>query len=229
MASVGAPFLLTLRARREWGCPATRMAPASTRTAVLLLSLVAQVAQATPLSAAVVVTRKDCLRGALLFGAGDVVAQRLEGSANAERLLQATSLGTVYGGLIITSAYQFAESLFPGRRPASIVLKTAVSCAMLSIGGNFFSLTMRRLLSPSGALDGESFAARLCRTVADVASIFPNVLRDDLRVWPLYDLLCFSAIPPSLRPTATACVSVCWQTYMSLVANRKGDHDVVCS
>lgn len=47
-----------------------------------------------------------------------------------------------------------------------------------------------------------------------------DVLKDDLKVWPIYDLLCFSVIPPNLRPITTSVVSVCWHTYMSYASAK---------
>lgn len=75
-------------------------------------------------------------------------------------------------------------------------------------------------LQPTCKLPGtESFPERLLRVCDSLNQIFADVLLNDLRVWPAYDLLCFSVVPPAHRPTATALVSVCWHTYMSLRAS----------
>lgn len=189
------------------------------RTLLSLLTLPAVV------RATIAVRPRDFGRGALLFGAGDVVAQLLEnhGGSSArvdgDRLAKATAIGTIYGGAMLPVVYQLAESLFPGRSPRNVVLKTAVSCGLLSTGGNYFSLATRKLLSPPFH-EHENIADRLVRCLNNVNDIFHGVLLDDLRVWPLYDLLCFSLVPPALRPTATSLVSVCWHTYVSTVAHK---------
>ena len=62
---------------------------------------------------------------------------------------------------------------------------------------------------------------RVRRCLAGVNADFAGVLLDDVKVWPIYDVLCFSLIPAALRPKATAVVSVCWHTYISHVAARE--------
>lgn len=179
----------------------------------------------------IAISRTDLARGAILFGSGDAAAQFLAqhefsgslhtASLDKPRLCKATAIGTVYGGLLLPFVYQLAETLFPGRTPHSVLAKTALSCGLLSTGGNYFSLLMRRLLAPTHVID-EHFGDRLIRCIDSVNSMFHNVILDDLRVWPLYDVLCFSTIPPSFRPTATSVVSVCWHTYVSYVSSRHG-------
>ena len=185
----------------------------------------------------IVITPNDAARGAILFGVGDAFAQSLEHHVDGRsvcreaargtlvepgRLTRAASVGTLYGGIILPFVYQLAEHLFPGKSVRNIVLKTCVSCSMLSTGGNYYSLLIRRLLHPSPV--AECFEERLGRCISSVHAIFVDVLLDDLKVWPLYDLLCFAVVPPQLRPTATAVVSVCWHSYVSFIANRPSKH-----
>lgn len=47
-----------------------------------------------------------------------------------------------------------------------------------------------------------------------------HVIRDDLKLWPAYDILCFSFIPPSLRAFTTALMSSSWAMYISIVSSR---------
>ena len=185
--------------------------------------------------------------------------------------MKATGIGMLYGGLMIPFVYQLAEASFPGRSPKKIMLKTLLSCGMLSTGGNWLSLFARRVLGAPH--DDESLHDRVLRCCDSVNAIFHNVILDDLKIWPLCtrapvqlthslsqthddasmpakapylsassrtfqvcffahafcalstsactdDLLCFTLVPPQLRPTATAVVSVCWHTYVSLIAAR---------
>ena len=202
---------------------------------VLLLTLLSAGGITARTFPTIVLTPSDAYKGALLFGAGDVVAQTLEHHVHGRsllqeakqltlvepsRLLKATSIGTLHGGFILPFVYQLAESLFPGRSVQTVLLKTCLSCGLLSTGGNYYSLMLRKLLAPSPL--GESFQRRLMRCLDSVHDIFADVILDDLRVWPLYDLMCFGVVPPHLRPTTTALVSVCWHTYMSFVASRCG-------
>ena len=137
-----------------------------------------------------------------------------------DRLGKATVVGSVYGGAILPAVYQLAEGLLPVRTVLNVVLKTAISCGLLSTGGNYYSLVARRLLGPPKRRASRAACAALRQLGAP--HLRPHVVLDDLKVWPLYDLLCFSVVPRHLRPTATAVVSVCWHSYVSFVANRRG-------
>ena len=41
-----------------------------------------------------------------------------------DRLVHATAIGTIYGGLMLPFVYQVAEGLLPGRSPRKVILKT---------------------------------------------------------------------------------------------------------
>lgn len=174
---------------------------------------------------------------ACIFAAGDLVSQQIEARSAAEereevcstlaptlacsssgvqRSASAAALGSVYGGLMLPFVYQLAEGLFPGVSPAKVAAKVVVSCSLLSTLGNWFSLMWRRLAQ--APREGESLAVRLRRCRDSVNAEMPSVLSHDLRVWPAYDVLTFSVIPPPLRPFTCALVSVCWAVYISYVA-----------
>ena len=99
--------------------------------------------------------------------------------------------------------------------PASL-RHVVVSCSLLSTFGNWFSLLWRRMAQPSPL--GESLVRRLSRCCCTVTAEMPSVLRDDVRVWPAYDVVTFALIPPLMRPFTTAVVSTCWHTYMAFRA-----------
>ena len=101
----------------------------------------------------------------------------------------------------------------------TVLLKTCLSCGLLSTGGNYYSLMLRNFWHHASWRELPATSHALLDSVHD---IFADVILDDLRVWPLYDLMCFGVVPPHLRPTTTALVSVCWHTYMSFVASRCG-------
>jgi len=170
------------------------------------------------------ITPQDAVKGAVLFGMGDAVAQGLEvekiSDVDMDRAAKAAIIGSFYGGLMLPFVYQFAEQCCPGRSARNIVLKTLISCGLLSTGGNYYSLVIRRLLGPPH-FDEESIRDRVLRCLDSVNALIHTVVLDDLKVWPLYDMFCFAVIPPALRPTATAVVSVCWHTYVSMVAHKK--------
>ena len=189
-------------------------------TSWILLFACSRVADGRQLISPVVV--HDALRGALLCSTGDAIAQNIEASSRAldgRRLANAAGLGTLWYGLVVPNVYDLAEHLFPGRTARRVLLKTIVSCAILSVPGNYANLALRRLLAPGDARDG-SLAERVERALSDVNSIFSRVVANDLRVWPLYDVICYSVLPPHLRSPCTAVVSTAWHTYISCMAAR---------
>ena len=42
----------------------------------------------------------------------------------------------------------------------------------------------------------------------------------DMKLFPPADAICFAFVPPHLRPAFTGVISLCWNTYVSLVANH---------
>eukprot|EP00967_Tisochrysis_lutea_P124123 scaffold207285_cov33-Tisochrysis_lutea.AAC.1 len=172
--------------------------------------------------------------GAAIFGAGDVVAQRIEQlnqrpafSTMGERLRhtfelpvsiprmgQALTVGSIWGGYAIPAVYNTAEVLFPGRAGANILLKACFSCGCLSTVGNYAALVLRRTLA--GGINLPSVK----RAVSTANSDIGGVVRTDLKIWPLYDILCFGIVPAGVRPACTAVVSVLWHTYMSAIAHQ---------
>ena len=116
---------------------------------------------------------------------------------------------------MIPAVYNTAERLFPGKAPLDIVRKVAMSCSLLSIFGNYFTILLRCVMA-----DATGRPRRWARAVASTNAHILEVIGDDLKVWPLYDLVCFGLIPPSLRPWCTYVASTCWAAYLSLVAKR---------
>lgn len=164
------------------------------------------------------VRKRNILISAGAFGVGDAFAQtRLEastfeaGTFDQHRLRSAIALGGVWGGVCSPQVYQLAEWLLPGRSPKRVLMKVGVSCGVLSSCGNWVNMFMRR------ASSGE---ASLADAIQAVNADLPRVMLHDLCVWPFYDVLCFSVIPPPCRPAATACVNAGWACYVSFVAAR---------
>lgn len=173
----------------------------------------------------------NVLSGGVIFCAGDAIAQQLEGgdsggdigfkedSASStssksgldrNRLYSSCGLGATWSGVVVPFVYARAEAFFPGRTPRRVILKTACSASVLSIPGNWASMFLRRALAgdaPSAAAAASSAAWR-------------EVVTTDLRLWPVYDVLCFSVIPPHMRALTTALFSCAWSTYLSVVAHR---------
>ena len=161
-----------------------------------------------------VLRKRNVAIGATGFGLGDELAQRLEGGdrRDARRLFNAVALGGTWAGTCTPQVYALSEWLLPGRSVVRVLTKVGLSCGFLSTGGNWINMFARRVAAGTGSL-GEAASA----TSDD---LFWSVVWADLKVWPLYDLVCFSVVPPAVRPATTACFSAAWNTYMSLVSAR---------
>jgi len=48
-----------------------------------------------------------------------------------------------------------------------------------------------------------------------------EVLKDDLKIFPAYDILCYSVIPPKVRPLTNALIASAWAMYMSIASAKK--------
>lgn len=64
---------------------------------------------------------------------------------------------------------------------------------------------------------------RFRQTVASCNRDFYEVVKDDLKIWPLYDILCYAVIPPYIRPITTAVMASLWSIYMSIASASAGD------
>ena len=52
-----------------------------------------------------------------------------------------------------------------------------------------------------------------------------EIIKDDLKIWPIYDLICYSIIPPYWRPITTSIMSSGWAMYMSIVSAKHNDNN----
>tara|TARA_B110001452_G_scaffold232034_1_gene209172 strand:+ start:1590 stop:2204 length:615 start_codon:yes stop_codon:yes gene_type:complete len=192
------------------------------RTLVLLLLCALATCEASRLArvgSMLVLKKRNVAVGASAFGVGDAVAQRLEDSGGAKfvvdggRMRDAVALGGVWAGVCSPQVYALGELLLPGRSMGRVLCKVGISCGILSTAGNWINMFARRVRSGT---------ASLAETVSMVnKDLFWEVIVDDLRVWPVYDVVCFSLIPPAVRPATTAVVNAAWATYISLVAARE--------
>mmetsp|Transcript_9970 Transcript_9970/g.29827 ORF Transcript_9970/g.29827 Transcript_9970/m.29827 type:complete len:252 (-) Transcript_9970:91-846(-) len=156
--------------------------------------------------------------GAAIFVGGDLTAQWLkEHRIDGPRLAGAAALGAVYSGLAVSSVYAAAETLAPGRTPANVLKKMFFSISILSTVGNYVTMFARRALQVLRGIDA-SDGLRGC--VASCNRDIRKVVGHDLKIWPAYDILCYSAIAPAWRGVSTAFASAAWQTYMAIVSAR---------
>lgn len=155
------------------------------------------------------------------------------------RLLTSTFLGAVYSGFCVPFVYGNVERTF-----RHTVTKVIVTCSILSTVGNYVTMFARRFIaqyaehafhSQSSSLriqwfkqPTESallFVAILKSCIRSCNRDFKEVVIDDLKIWPIHDLACFSLIQPAWRPITTSIASSGWAMYMSLVSAKDSDDE----
>lgn len=47
-------------------------------------------------------------------------------------------------------------------------------------------------------------------------------IQNDYKIWPLYDVLCFTMIPRHMQALTTGTLGICWATYLSFVTHTEG-------
>ena len=175
------------------------------------------------LSSAAVI-RKNVISGAAIFTAGDIAAQMYtQGGLNLDeidkdRTVSATCIGAIWSGLFVPWLYGTAESILPGKTKRRIIGKMMICCSFLSTAGNYLTMSSRRMMQVIQKVEGgpTSFKEAIQSCNRDIG----EVIIDDLRIWPAYDIMCFSLIPPSLRALTTALMTTSWQLYISVVSAR---------
>ena len=152
------------------------------------------------------------MQGAVLCGAGDLLAQQLEGQHEADswRCASAAAVGVGFGAFAYPIAYRVLDSRWPGSSMRAVVTKALAEVATLGTVGNAGSIGAR------GFLEGRGSSAVSTQLWHEM----PAVLLNELRVWLPYNVVAFALIPAHLRPGATMLVEACWVTYISLVAHR---------
>ena len=156
------------------------------------------------------------------------------------RLCSSTVLGAIWSGFCVPFIYGNVERTFPGKANLRMILiKVLVTCSILSTIGNYATMYARRFaaLYTTYQFDKTSslrlkWASKPLESVALFFAIFKGCFRscnrdigevivDDLKIWPLYDLTCYSLIPPAWRPITTSIMSSGWAMYMSVVSAKE--------
>ena len=176
-------------------------------------------------SAKLLSLRKNVISGAAVFTAGDAAAQHytsrkeVESSPmDTERLTSSACIGAVWSGIIVPNLYTAAENILPGRSKSRILGKMCITCGILSTGGNYITMLSRRMIQLGRGIEGGPTSVQDC--IQSCNRDIPHVIADDLKLWPMYDIMCFSVIPPKLRAFTTAIMSSSWAMYISIVSAR---------
>jgi len=161
-------------------------------------------------------------------------------SLDLNRLWSSTFLGAIWSGFCVPFIYGNVEKTFPGKANLrQILIKVLVTCSILSTIGNYATMFARRFIAQyttyqfdkNSSLRLKWFSNPTQSTLLFLA-IFRGcfkscnrdiceVIVDDLKIWPLYDLTCYSLIPPAWRPITTSIMSSGWAMYMSIVSAKE--------
>eukprot|EP01062_Namystynia_karyoxenos_P073360 TRINITY_DN70160_c0_g1_i1.p1 TRINITY_DN70160_c0_g1~~TRINITY_DN70160_c0_g1_i1.p1 ORF type:complete len:255 (+),score=73.22 TRINITY_DN70160_c0_g1_i1:101-766(+) len=162
----------------------------------------------------------NAAQGAVMFSGGDLAAQSLLERRSDEaapldlsRAAHAAAVGVLYGGLLYPSFYRTLDRLLPAQSARNLALKMAADLACFGVFGNTANIYARVRLDGCG--HGE--------TVQYLRAHMPEVIMAEFAVWPAYNTLCFTRVPLHMRPTTTACMSLCWHTYMSRASHYAAD------
>jgi len=161
-------------------------------------------------------------------------------SLDLNRLWSSTFLGAIWSGFCVPFIYGNVEKTFPGKANLrQILIKVLVTCSILSTIGNYATMFARRFIAQyttyqfdkKSSLRLKWWSNPIQSTLLFLA-IFKGCFRscnrdicevivDDLKIWPLYDLTCYSLIPPAWRPITTSIMSSGWAMYMSIVSAKE--------
>ena len=175
----------------------------------------------------------NSVAGLVLLAFSDFVAQELEFKGlsihskteseknevfqlDQRRLVTAGLVGCFVGGFVYPTAYAKLDAMFPGKHFKHVVQKSLVEIFTVGIFVNSLSIFSR------GMLVGRSADAVALHVVDEM----PRVTANDFGVWLPYNLVAFSLIPLYLRPTTTAGMEACWQTYISHRSHDYHGHHV---
>ncbi|KAF8153420.1 hypothetical protein B0H34DRAFT_784481 [Crassisporium funariophilum] len=144
----------------------------------------------------------QCVTAAVLFGAGDIVAQQAVEGRGKEHDFARTARLAFYGGALfgpaMTKWYQLLNSIKFASPTKGLVYRVWLDQAMLTpVAVAFFYGSM-------SVLEGKP----------EEAAYIPTLLRN----WAVYiptQLINFSLVPPHLRFVVVSVVSLFWNTYLS--------------
>ena len=134
------------------------------------------------------------------------------------RFVISTILGAFWAGYVNPSVYAFVESKLPGISIRLVLLKMLITCSILSTWGNYTTMMIRRCMKLTWEQGIRESYPIFCQCLKSCRDDFMGVLADDLKIFPPYDILCYSVIPPQIRPITNALVCSGWQCYMSIAS-----------
>eukprot|EP01133_Synstelium_polycarpum_P016872 gene16872-20062_t len=146
------------------------------------------------------------LTSGVIFAIGDVTAQKIEGKK--EIKLKRTMMMSTVG-----IWFKIMDYAIPGTTTGRVLTKVAFDQLMFCpfiVSTNF---TAVNFLKNGGRLDVDELKAKISNDLF-------TCLKQAWTIWPITNFLLFKYIPIDYRLLLSNLVSVYWNTYLSLVANR---------
>lgn len=145
---------------------------------------------------------------AVVFGASDLVAQRIEGSASVDRLRagMAVAVGGAYFGPAAHFWYGAVTALLPGSSLPDVLCKAA-------LGQLLFGPLVTCVFFATACIQQDRSLRNLPRKIrADLLS----VQLAGVGFWPLVDLVSYSFVPLQFIPLFVNLASFIWTIFLSL-------------
>jgi len=160
---------------------------------------------------------------------GDIISQVMEQKAakglgqklkatfaglDGKRVYNAALPGIVFNGVLAPQWYVLLHKWLPVETPKTIAVKIFANCVAWGCAGNGLAMLTRRVL------DGAHFN----QAVEEVKKDLPEVMKTDYKIFPFYDVLCFSLIPRHTQALSSGLLDVAWSAYMSNVLYANADN-----
>ncbi|GMH76290.1 hypothetical protein TrLO_g11618 [Triparma laevis f. longispina] len=169
-------------------------------------------------------TSSNLFQGLLLFTLSDLLAQIIHSppglpeytkslvKLDIDRSLKAGIFGMFYSGGLIASWIRWIDFKFPSSRLGlNAIIKVLLDILVFGIIGNSLNILIRGCFS-SGCPNGLNI----------VKLKMGRVFKNDLKVFPVADLLCFSVVRKEFRASFVGVVSLGWNTWISIVSYDEG-------
>ncbi|GMH95562.1 hypothetical protein TrVE_jg3658 [Triparma verrucosa] len=168
-------------------------------------------------------TPANLLQGLILFSLSDVLAQIIQSpmgvpdytkafSINWTRARNAGLFGMIYSGGVIATWIRWIDGKYPSERlNVNAVVKVLLDIIVFGAVGNSMNILVRGCFAGGCPAGWETVKRKAGR-----------VFKNDLKVFPLADLMCFTVVKKEFRASFVGLVSLGWNTWISIVAN--GEH-----
>jgi len=120
-----------------------------------------------------------------------------------------TAFGGVWVGAVNAKWYRYVDNALPAT-VGGLVGKVTATWVVLGIVGNSVNMCYQRLIK-------ERDLGLACAYVRDNVV---EVIVNDAKLWPLFDCVVFTIVPPAARTMCIILASLSWNTYINIASHR---------